>query len=61
MKLTMPQEVEKLERSMIDAAMLAHGGNKAHAAKYLGINRTTLVEKMRKYGYRLNKRAKPVE
>jgi DNA-binding NtrC family response regulator len=35
---------------MIRQALLQTGGNKNQAAKILGLNRTTLVEKLRKRG-----------
>ena len=38
----------QLEESMIKQALQASGGNKNQAAKILGLNRTTLVEKLRK-------------
>ena len=38
----------EMESNMIRQALLAAGGNKNQAAKLLGLNRTTLVEKLRK-------------
>ena len=40
--------LQRFEESMIRKALLATGGNKNQAAKILGMNRTTLVEKLRK-------------
>ena len=40
--------IELVEDSMIKQALVASGGNKNKAAKILGLNRTTLVEKLRK-------------
>lgn len=42
--------LEKLERSLIEQALQNNRGIVAHAADLLGVRRTTLVEKMRKYG-----------
>jgi two-component system, NtrC family, response regulator len=39
-----------LEKSMIERALLAAGGNKSQAAEMLGIHRRLLYEKMRGYG-----------
>ena len=41
--------LEKLERQMIERALHKAGGNRTEAAALLGLNRTTLVEKLRKY------------
>jgi len=41
--------MEKLERQMIDRALDKASGNRTEAAALLGLNRTTLVEKLRKY------------
>jgi transcriptional regulator with PAS, ATPase and Fis domain len=42
--------LEAVERFMIGQAMDAARGNRTEAAAILGLNRTTLVEKLRKYG-----------
>ena len=39
-----------IERGQLITALGAAGGNVAQAARALGLNRTTLVEKMRKLG-----------
>ena len=41
--------LEHLERDLIDRALAKAGGNRTEAAALLGLNRTTLVEKLRKY------------
>jgi transcriptional regulator with GAF, ATPase, and Fis domain len=41
--------LENLERALIDRALVVAGGNRTEAAALLGLNRTTLVEKLRKY------------
>ena len=41
--------LEQLERDLIDRALTKSGGNRTEAAALLGLNRTTLVEKLRKY------------
>ena len=40
--------LERTERSLIDEALRRAGGNKAAAARLLGINRTTLIEKLKR-------------
>jgi len=42
--------LESLERRLIVRALEAAGGTVAQAARLLGLRRTTLVEKLRKYG-----------
>jgi DNA-binding NtrC family response regulator len=41
--------LEGPERALIERALAATGGNRKRAAALLGINRTTLFNKMRKY------------
>ncbi len=43
------EEVNKLEREAIENALFATENNKAAAARLLKMNRTTLVEKLRKH------------
>ncbi len=45
--------VSTLERQLIERALANTGGNKNKAAGILGINRTTLVEKMKRLGMKL--------
>jgi DNA-binding NtrC family response regulator len=40
--------LERTERQLIDEALRRAGGNKAAAARLLGINRTTLIEKLKR-------------
>jgi DNA-binding NtrC family response regulator len=40
--------VESFEMNLIDQALERTGGNKNQASQLLGMNRTTLVEKLRK-------------
>ena len=40
--------LQRLEDSLIRQALIHTGGNRNQAAKILGLNRTTLVEKLRK-------------
>ena len=42
-------EVEQLERAYVRQALLRSGGSKAGAATLLGLNRTTLVEKLKRH------------
>lgn len=39
-----------LERRLISSALTISGDNRAHAAKRLGLQRTTLIAKMKKHG-----------
>jgi DNA-binding NtrC family response regulator len=48
--LDLREALQHFEDSMIRQALLQTGGNKNQAAKILGLNRTTLVEKLRKRG-----------
>lgn len=48
--LRLTEAVAGVERSLIDAALRRAAGNQAKAAHYLGIPRTTLRDKMTKYG-----------
>jgi transcriptional regulator with PAS, ATPase and Fis domain len=47
--LDLRSALETLERTLIDRALQKAGGNRTEAAALLGLNRTTLVEKLRKY------------
>ena len=47
--LDLRSALENLERTLIDRALHKAGGNRTEAAALLGLNRTTLVEKLRKY------------
>ena len=42
-------EVEQLEQGRIRDALTMSDGNKTHAANYLGIGRTLLLHKIKKY------------
>ncbi|WP_456378708.1 sigma-54 interaction domain-containing protein [Thiolapillus sp.] len=48
--LDMKSYVSEIEMNLISQALEETGGVVAHAAKLLGLRRTTLTEKMRKYG-----------
>ncbi|WP_430733422.1 helix-turn-helix domain-containing protein [Ectothiorhodospira lacustris] len=48
--LDLKEYINDLETRLIRQALDRSGGVVAHAAKLLGMRRTTLVEKMRKYG-----------
>ncbi len=47
--LDLRSALENLERRLIRRALEQSGGNRTEAAALLGLNRTTLVEKLRKY------------
>ena len=42
--------MENIERARLTAALRAAGGNQSHAAKTLGMPRTTFINKLRRYG-----------
>ncbi len=42
--------MEAIERDRLIAALKASGGNRSSAARTLGIPRTTLINKIRRYG-----------
>jgi len=42
----LPQLIAEVERNSIESALVATGGNKASAAKLLGISRATLYERL---------------
>ena len=44
-----PQSIEAVEARHIERTLLFHRGNRTHAAEDLGIARTTLINKIRKY------------
>lgn len=44
-----PRSLEEVERAHIDRTLRAHGHNRTHAAKELGISRATLIKKIREY------------
>ena len=43
------EALEGPEKLLIERALSRHGGRRDHAARDLGINRSTLFNKMRKY------------
>ncbi|MBX7145487.1 MAG: sigma-54 dependent transcriptional regulator [Oligoflexia bacterium] len=47
---SLKEAVERLERSMISAALARSEGNKSLAAKELGISRSNLINKVKEYG-----------
>lgn len=46
----MRQHIAEIENELIRQALQQTGGVVAHAAPLLGLRRTTLLEKLRKYG-----------
>lgn len=44
--------LDEVERQTIRSALARHDGNRTRAARELGIHRTTLLRKMRRYGLR---------
>ncbi len=47
--INLPKYLLNLEREMIEKALARFGGNKTRASAFLGINRTTLIEKMKRF------------
>jgi transcriptional regulator with PAS, ATPase and Fis domain len=47
--INLKKEMEKAEKEIISRAMNISGGIKEKAAKMLGLNRTTLIEKLKRY------------
>jgi len=45
-----PEPLEAVERRQIHAMLQYTGGNKRRAAQLLGIARSTLIQKVRRYG-----------
>jgi len=48
-QLNLPNELEALERSRIHDALINHKNNRSKAASELGIGRTLLIHKIKKY------------
>jgi DNA-binding NtrC family response regulator len=48
--LSLPVTIDAIERAMIGQALAISGGVKSRAAALLGLNRTTLVEKIKRLG-----------
>jgi DNA-binding NtrC family response regulator len=44
------EEVEDFKRDLIARTIIAHGGNRTHAAKALGLQRTYLLRLIRELG-----------
>ncbi|MHB1285221.1 MAG: sigma-54 interaction domain-containing protein [Leptospirales bacterium] len=47
--INLPKYLLDLEREMIEKSLARFGGNKTRASAFLGINRTTLIEKMKRF------------
>jgi two-component system response regulator AtoC len=48
--LSLREQVEAVERSLIARMMASVGGNQSEAARRLGLSRGTLIERLKKYG-----------
>ena len=48
-KIPLASEVEMLEKERITAALDLHNGNRTKTADHLGIGRTLLIHKLKKY------------
>ena len=49
-------KLDQIQQDATVAALVRHQGNRSAAARELGINRTTLVERMKKWGWMLPSR-----
>ena len=45
-----PMTLDAVERAHIERSLAAHGGNRTHAAREMGISRATLIKKIKEYG-----------
>ena len=48
-RIPLASEVEMLEKERITAALSLHNGNRTKTADHLGIGRTLLIHKLKKY------------
>jgi len=48
-RTSLSEEVENMERDRIANALAMHQGNRSHASAELGIGRTLLIHKIKKY------------
>ena len=48
--LSLREQLDAVERSLIRRTMAAVGGNQSEAARRLGVNRGSLIERLKKYG-----------
>jgi DNA-binding NtrC family response regulator len=48
--LSLREQLDAVERSLIQRAMTTAGGNQSEAARRLGVNRGSLIERLKKYG-----------
>jgi len=47
--LSLREQLDAVERSLIQRTMAAAGGNQSEAARRLGLNRGSLIERLKKY------------
>jgi two-component system response regulator AtoC len=52
LSLSLAEQVEALERSLIAKTMKAVSGNQSEAARRLGLGRGTLIDRLKRYGFR---------
>jgi two-component system response regulator AtoC len=50
-RLSLAEQVEALERSLIAKTMKAVSGNQSEAARRLGLGRSTLIDRLKRYGF----------
>jgi DNA-binding NtrC family response regulator len=49
--MTLREQVESFERSLVAQALSATGGNQSEAARRLGLSRSALIDRLKKYGF----------
>jgi two-component system response regulator AtoC len=49
--LTLKDQLDALERSLIAQALSAASGNQSEAARRLGMSRSALLDRLKKYGF----------
>jgi DNA-binding NtrC family response regulator len=49
--LALWEQIDAFERSLIEQALLASGGNQSEAARRLRVSRSALVDRLKKYGF----------
>jgi two-component system response regulator AtoC len=49
--LSLREQVDALERSIIARTLAAVSGNQSEAARQLGLSRSSLIDRLKKYGF----------
>jgi two-component system, NtrC family, response regulator AtoC len=48
--IDLPATMDGIERTLLEQALRQAGGNKTRAAALLGLSRTTLIDKLKRFG-----------